>query len=250
MRVVATGRRSVSLGHQCLSLVRGRTWSATVVDVRTESGARRHSLLGQTVLIVGGSSGIGLATARRAKEEGARLIITGRDAGRLEGAGDEIGVDATAVFDAQDPEQLEAFLAGLPTPVDHVMLSAGAPLCTPVVEIDQAQARGALQQLLLPLCVATFSAKEMGAGGSLVFISGTGALQPDIRRVVPEIRTAALPALIANLALETAPVRVNLIAPGCVDADDVAALAIHLMTNTALTGVTYDVDGGRQLMSG
>jgi NAD(P)-dependent dehydrogenase (short-subunit alcohol dehydrogenase family) len=85
----------------------------------------------------------------------------------------------------------------------------------------------------------------------LVFIGGTGARRPDVRLAVPEIWTAALPALIANLALETAPVRVNLIAPGFVDADDaddVAAVAVHLMTNTALTGVTYDVDGGRQLV--
>ena len=90
--------------------------------------------------------------------------------------------------------------------------------------------------------------------------------------------SAALPALIANLALEIAPIRVNLIAPGFVDTplsaallgdqldarraqlrdtlpigrvvgpDDVAALAIHLMTNSALTGATYDVDGGQQLL--
>ncbi len=91
--------------------------------------------------------------------------------------------------------------------------------------------------------------------------------------------TAALPALIANLALEIAPVRVNLIAPGFVDTGlsaellgdqlekrrnqlrttlpigrvvgpaDVAALAVHIMTNTALTGATYDVDGGQQFVT-
>jgi NAD(P)-dependent dehydrogenase (short-subunit alcohol dehydrogenase family) len=92
--------------------------------------------------------------------------------------------------------------------------------------------------------------------------------------------TAALPALIANLAVEVAPIRVNLIAAGFVDtplsasllgddldqrrdqlratlpigrvvgAVDVAALAVHIMTNTALTGATYDIDGGQQLVSG
>jgi NAD(P)-dependent dehydrogenase (short-subunit alcohol dehydrogenase family) len=91
--------------------------------------------------------------------------------------------------------------------------------------------------------------------------------------------TAALPALTANLALEIAPVRVNLIAPGFVDTGlsaellgdqleerlnqlrttlpigrvvgpaDVAALAVHIMTNTALTGATYDIDGGQQFVS-
>ena len=90
--------------------------------------------------------------------------------------------------------------------------------------------------------------------------------------------TAALPALVANLALELAPIRVNLVAPGFVDTPlsasllgdeldarreqlrstlpigrvvgpaDVAALAVHLMTNTALTGATYDVDGGQKLV--
>jgi len=92
--------------------------------------------------------------------------------------------------------------------------------------------------------------------------------------------TAALPRLVANLALELAPIRVNLVAPGFVDTPlsasllgdqleqrreqlrstlpigrvvgpaDVAALAVHLMTNTALTGATYDVDGGQQLLPG
>jgi NAD(P)-dependent dehydrogenase (short-subunit alcohol dehydrogenase family) len=92
--------------------------------------------------------------------------------------------------------------------------------------------------------------------------------------------TGAMPALTANLALELAPVRVNLIAAGFVDTplsasllgdqlderrnqlratlpigrvvgpDDVAALAVHLMTNTALTGATYDIDGGQQLLAG
>jgi len=98
--------------------------------------------------------------------------------------------------------------------------------------------------------------------------------------VVAAIGTAAMPALTANLALELASIRVNLIAPGFVDAalsasllgeeldqrreqlratlpirrvvgpEDVAALAVHLMTNTALTGATYDIDGGQQLVQG
>jgi NAD(P)-dependent dehydrogenase (short-subunit alcohol dehydrogenase family) len=97
---------------------------------------------------------------------------------------------------------------------------------------------------------------------------------------VPGALTAALTALTANLALELAPVRVNLVAAGFVDtplsarllgddldarrdqlraslpihrvveAGDVAALAVHLMTNTALTGAVYDVDGGQQLLPG
>ena len=107
------------------------------------STQRERELIGQTVVVIGGSSGIGLATARRAKAEGAQLIITGRRAGTLDEAADEIGVEATAAFDAQDLDQLEAFLVGLPTPVDHVMLSAGGPYYARLDEIDFAQARRA-----------------------------------------------------------------------------------------------------------
>ena len=103
------------------------------------------------------------------------------------------------------------------------------------------------------------------------------AAQPSVPLIASTV-TAALPALTANLALELAPIRVNLIAPGFVDSPlsasllgtelenrrnhlratlpirrvvtpaDVAALAVHIMINTALTGATYDVDGGQQLV--
>ncbi|MCE0766249.1 SDR family oxidoreductase [Pseudonocardia kujensis] len=117
-------------------------------------------------------------------------------------------------------------------------------------------------------------------GGTLLLVGGTGARRPARGLAVPAALTAALPALTANLALELAPIRVNLLAPGFVDTPlsarllgddldrrreqlratvpigrvvgpaDVAALALHLMTNTALTGAVYDVDGGQQLLSG
>jgi NAD(P)-dependent dehydrogenase (short-subunit alcohol dehydrogenase family) len=111
-------------------------------------------------------------------------------------------------------------------------------------------------------------------------MGGTGARRPGIGLAIVSTITAALPALTANLALKLAPVRVNLIAAGFVDTPlsasllgdqldarrnqlrttlpirrvvqpaDVAALAVHIMTNTALTGATYDVDGGQQLVEG
>jgi NAD(P)-dependent dehydrogenase (short-subunit alcohol dehydrogenase family) len=114
--------------------------------------------------------------------------------------------------------------------------------------------------------------------GALIFIGGTGARRPAPGLALAGAITAALPAMAANLALEVAPLRVNLIAPGFVDTplsasilgdglearrqelretlpirrviepEDVAALAIHLMANTALTGATYDIDGGQQLV--
>jgi NAD(P)-dependent dehydrogenase (short-subunit alcohol dehydrogenase family) len=111
-------------------------------------------------------------------------------------------------------------------------------------------------------------------------MGGTGARHPSVGVGISSAMTAALPALTASLALEIAPVRVNLIAAGFVDTPlsasllgaqleerrnqlrstlpigrvvgpaDVAALAVHVMTNTALTGATYDIDGGQQLVSG
>jgi NAD(P)-dependent dehydrogenase (short-subunit alcohol dehydrogenase family) len=114
----------------------------------------------------------------------------------------------------------------------------------------------------------------------LLFVSGTGARRPGVGIGILATVTAAFPALVANLALELAPVRVNLIAAGFVDTPlsarllgdgleqrrnqlratlpirrvvgpaYVAALAVHVMTNTALTGATYDIDGGQQLVSG
>ena len=106
----------------------------------------------------------------------------------------------------------------------------------------------------------------------------SGGRRPAVGHGITSAMTAALPALIANLALELAPIRVNLMAAGFVDTPlsasllgdkledrrnqlrttlpirrvvgpaDVAALAVHIMINTALTGATYDIDGGQQLL--
>jgi NAD(P)-dependent dehydrogenase (short-subunit alcohol dehydrogenase family) len=236
-------------------------------------------LLGQTVVIIGGSAGIGLETARRARAEGAEVVLTGRNPERLEAAGRDLGAVGTAAFDAADPERLEPFLRGLAIPIDHIMVAAGGPYYAPLAEMDFAQARRSVDDhLWLALHVARLAVDRVRPGGTLIFISGTGARRPAVGLALASAVTAALPALIAGLALEVAPVRVNLIAPGFVDTplsasllgdqlearraqlratlpigrvvgpDDVAALAVHLMTNTALTGATYDIDGGQQLI--
>jgi NADP-dependent 3-hydroxy acid dehydrogenase YdfG len=83
-------------------------------------------LLGQTVVVIGGSSGIGLETARRARAEGAKVILAARDSGRLEHAADEIDALSTAAFDATDPVAIERFFGDLPM-IDHVMVTAGRP---------------------------------------------------------------------------------------------------------------------------
>jgi NAD(P)-dependent dehydrogenase (short-subunit alcohol dehydrogenase family) len=235
---------------------------------------------GQSVVVIGGSAGIGLETARLARAQGAEVILTGRTPERLESAAREVGAQSSAAFDATDPERLARFFAQLPGPVDHVMLSGSGPYYAPLAEFDFAAARrDADQHLWLPLHLAREARSRVRPGGTLLFIGGTGGRARGIGLALIGALSAALPALAANLALELAPVRVNVIAPGFVDTalsarllgeqletrreqlrttlpiarvvgpQDVAALAVHLMTNTAVTGATFDIDGGQQLVS-
>jgi NAD(P)-dependent dehydrogenase (short-subunit alcohol dehydrogenase family) len=238
---------------------------------------RTPALLGQTVVVIGGSAGIGFETARLARAEGAEVIVTARHQERLERAAHELGAIGTAAFDAADPDALDRFFAGLADRVDQVLVSAGRPYYAPLAEMDFEAARHSFdEELWLAFRVARHAVEKVR--GSLVFIGGTGGRRPGIGMSVIAAATAALPAIVANLALEIAPIRVNLVAPGFVDTGlsaellgddlearreqlrstlpiarvvgpaDVAALALHLMTNTALTGATYDVDGGQQLL--
>ena len=175
-------------------------------------------LVGQTVIVIGGSSGIGLETARRARTEGADIIVSGRNPDRLRRAADELGALNAMSFDAYDSASLEAFFRTLPDPIDHIMVTAGGPYYATLREMDLEQAlRDVQEHLQLTLQVARSSIGRVRPGGSLLFDSGTGARRPAVGLTIASMMTAALPALIANLALELAPVRVNLIAPGFVD---------------------------------
>jgi NAD(P)-dependent dehydrogenase (short-subunit alcohol dehydrogenase family) len=245
------------------------------------AGATRPGpvLDGQTVVLVGGSAGIGFETARLALAEGADVILTGRNPDRLAQAAAELGVDRTAAFDAGDTAAMAQFFAGLPGPVDHVLVTAGGPKYGPLLEMTADDLTTTLSaHVILALNVAR-NAGRMRPGGTLLLMGGTGGRR--VRRgsgIVPAA-TALLPPFVAELALELAPVRVNLIAAGFVDTPlsasllgdqlearrselrtklpigrvvgpaDVAALAVHIMSNTALTGATYDIDGGQQFTS-
>lgn len=236
-------------------------------------------LAGQTVVLIGGSAGIGLETARRARLEGAEVILTGRNAERLKVAAADVGAKSAAAFDANDSEALRDFFDSAPAPIDHILVTAGGPTYRPMLEMDSGEIREALSgHVVLGLQVARFAKPKMRPGGSLLLMGGTGGRRIDHRIGIVPAATAALPPFTAALALEIAPVRVNLIAAGFVDTplsasllgdqldkrrdelrstlpigrvvtpDDVAALAIHLMVNTALTGATYDIDGGQQFV--
>jgi NAD(P)-dependent dehydrogenase (short-subunit alcohol dehydrogenase family) len=244
------------------------------------SARREPELAGQIVVVIGGSAGIGLETARRAQAEGAEVILTGRDPGRLRQAALELGAHRTADFDATDPAALDRFFADLPEAINHVMVTGPGPYYAPLADLDRERAhRDFDAHLWLAIAVAQHAVGRVRPGGSLLFMGGTGGRRPGIGQSLIAAATAALPALISNLAVEVAPVRVNLIAAGFVDTPlsasllgdhleerrnelratlpigrvvgpaDVAALAVHIMTNTALTGATYDIDGGQQFIS-
>jgi NAD(P)-dependent dehydrogenase (short-subunit alcohol dehydrogenase family) len=244
------------------------------------SAQHEPELLGQHVVIIGGSAGIGLETARRATTEGAQVILAGRDPERLAQAKAEVGAQRTAAFDATDPGALASFFDDLPEPIDHVLVTAGGPTYGPLLEMNADQVRiGLSDHIVLGLEVARNAVGKMRPGGTLLFMGGTGGRRIAHGLGIASAATAALPPFVAALALEIAPVRANLIAAGFVDTPlsasllgeqleerrnelrstlpigrvvdpiDVAALAVHIMANTALTGATYDIDGGQQFVS-
>jgi NAD(P)-dependent dehydrogenase (short-subunit alcohol dehydrogenase family) len=238
-----------------------------------------RDLLGQTVLVIGGSSGIGLETARLARAAGADIILTARNPDRLHDAGLELEA-SIAAFDATDFGRLQRFFDALPAPIDHLLVTGPGPYYAPLSEFDVDAARRDVDaHLLLPLQVAKNAVGKVRPGGTLLFMGGVGG-RSAVGLSLMAALTAALPAMTKALAVEIAPVRVNLIAAGFVDTPlsaallgdeigarrkqlgttlpigrvvgpaDVAALAVHLMTNTAITGATFDIDGGQQLVEG
>jgi NAD(P)-dependent dehydrogenase (short-subunit alcohol dehydrogenase family) len=242
---------------------------------------REPELLGQTVVVIGGSAGIGLETARRARAEGADVILAARNPEPLERAARDVDARSTAAFDATDPAALKRFFEDLPAPIDHVMVTGPGPTYLPLLEMDADQVREALGgHVVLGLEVARNARGRMRPGGTLILMGGTGGRRISRELGLASAATAVLPPFAAALALELAPIRVNLIAAGFVDTPlsasyfspeglearreelraklpiarvvgpaDVAALAVHIMTNTALTGATYDIDGGQQFVA-
>jgi NAD(P)-dependent dehydrogenase (short-subunit alcohol dehydrogenase family) len=208
-------------------------------------------------------------------------VLTARNPERLEQVASELTATTTVAFDATDFDRLAQFFDELPAPIDHLLLTGPGPYYAPLAEFDFEKARRDIEaHLLLPLQVARDAANKVRPGGTLLFMGGTGGRRTAKGLTLISALTAAIPAMTKNLALELAPVRVNLIAAGFVDTPlsasllgnqldarreqlrttlpigrvvgpaDVAALAVHIMKNTALTGATFDIDGGQQLVEG
>lgn len=239
----------------------------------------QEPLRGQRIVFLGGTSGIGLAAARLARGAGAETILVGRNRGPLVAARRELGAAHTANFDVTDEAALEAFFTEVGE-IDHVFVTTGGPHYGPLEEMDFAGARRAFdERVSTMLYVARHAGRRVRPGGSLTFMGGTGSRRPVPGLAVTGAMNAAAEALVRGLAVELGPVRVNLIAAGFVDTrmsaaifgdkeslearreelrrtlpirrvvgpEDVALAAVQLMTNTAVTGVTLDLDGGQHL---
>lgn len=235
----------------------------------------REVLNGQTIVILGGSSGIGLATAQAAQAAGAKVIITGRSSERLAKARAALGSGAEAhAVDASDEAATRALFERLPA-VDHVFITAG----TLVLDGKLAPERSVLEPAMDmrfwgAVHAAKYAAPRMRAGGSLVFMSGTAARRPLPGASVATASCAAVDGLARALALDLAPLRVNSIQPGYVDTplfdglfgaerdnilaaagaklpvgrigkpEEIADAVLFLMGNGYVTGINLVVDGG------
>ncbi len=232
------------------------------------------SLTNSTVVILGGSSGIGLATAKAAKAEGARVVITGRSPERLRAAQAELGGEVkTVALDVGDEAGTRALFAELER-VDHVFITAGAVLFDPKLAPDAESIRPALDTRFWgAFYAAKFAAARMSSGGSITFMSGAAAIRPIRGASVATASCGAVEAFARALAVDLAPIRVNTIQPGLIDtpfldtlgerrnafmteyskrlpvgrpgrSEEVADAVLFLMKNGFVTGITLTIDGG------
>ncbi|MBY4712947.1 SDR family oxidoreductase [Burkholderia cepacia] len=227
----------------------------------------------QRVLVVGGSSGIGEATARAFAEAGATVTIASRDAAKLAASKDRVGYDmSTGVMDITDDASVRAFLDSAGE-FDHVVVSAAQTATGPVRGLALDDAYAAMDSKFWG-AYRIARAVRIRQGGSLTFVSGFLSVRPSKNSVLQGAINAALESLARGLALELAPVRVNTVSPGLIatplwskiDAEardrmyegaaarlpagrvgqpeDVANAVLYLASTPYATGSTVLVDGG------
>jgi NAD(P)-dependent dehydrogenase (short-subunit alcohol dehydrogenase family) len=238
------------------------------------------SLAGKTVVVIGGSSGMGLATAKAAQAEGAKVVVTGRTQEHLRAAQQELGSPARVVsLDAADEAGTRALFEELGR-VDHVFVTAATLIFDPKLASDSAAVRAAIDTRFWgSYYAAKYAAPKMPTDGSITFTTGTATRKPLPGLAVVSASCGAVEALARALALELAPIRVNTIAPGLIDtplhekmaggreraakrvaaiaanlplkragqSEDIAQAALFLMKNKFATGITLTVDGGALL---
>jgi NAD(P)-dependent dehydrogenase (short-subunit alcohol dehydrogenase family) len=233
------------------------------------------SLGDKRVVVIGGTSGMGLATARSAAERGARVVAAGRRP--LEERESLAGVTQARV-DTTDEASVRALFDEVGE-LDHLFVSSSPGSPGPLLAQDLAAARSFIDGKLLGswMC-ARYAAPRMRAGGSITFVTGCAVLRPPRHAAMVVAAFAAVEALSRALALELGPLRVNTIRPGYTDSemwsglppgerdrlrktvaasvpvgrmgtpDDVAHAAMFLMTNPQTTGAVLEVSGGEPLV--
>jgi NAD(P)-dependent dehydrogenase (short-subunit alcohol dehydrogenase family) len=236
------------------------------------------TLKDQHVVVVGGSSGIGLATARAADELGADVVITGRDEAKLRAAADQLGDGATTTrVDAAEREQVDAFFRGLGA-LDHLVLAVGGSAGSgPIASLDLADLRAGFEGKFFPhVSALQLALPYIGTGGSVTFISAGSAGAPYAGAAGLAAINGALSAMVPALAVELKPLRINAVAPGVIDTpwwhglpeedrkaifkqygsaapvgrigspDDIAQAVVSVLSNGFITGTVLTVDGGLQ----
>jgi NAD(P)-dependent dehydrogenase (short-subunit alcohol dehydrogenase family) len=236
------------------------------------------ALTSKEVVVIGGTSGIGLATAVMAQEAGARVTVVGRDKGRLADAVERLGGHARGVaFDVADEAAVEDLFASFDH-VDHVALLAGSRVDGEVATLDTSTIQGPVNDRLWgALYVCKHAAPKM-TDGSITICSGVGVARPRRGSAVVAAAAGASDILARAVAQEIAPIRVNVIRPGVIDtpllarvagerrdqmiasqakriplgrigqAEEIAHAILFLMSNTYVTGTTLTIDGGISLI--
>jgi NAD(P)-dependent dehydrogenase (short-subunit alcohol dehydrogenase family) len=232
---------------------------------------RHVSYEGQKVLVIGASSGIGRAAAQAFAQAGGRVTAASRGGAKLEAAAAEIGASPVAL-NILDEGAVEQFFAQAEA-FDHVVISAAATRTGSVADLPLNDAYAAMDSKFWG-AYRVARAVKINTGGSLTFVSGFLAHRPNPASVLQGAINAALEALARGLALERAPVRVNVVSPGLIDtplhdrmppevrkgvfegaaarlpvrrigqAEDVARAILFVAGNPFTTGSVVTVDGG------
>jgi len=231
------------------------------------------SLKNSRVLVIGGSSGIGLAIAAQAAAEQASVTIASRSAERLAAARAALRDSVDAVpLDTGDMRAIETFFSAREA-WDHVVVSAAQTASGPVRTLPLADARDAMESKFWGVSRVARAA-AIAEGGSLTLVTGFLSVRPSASAVLQGAINAALEGLARGLALELSPIRVNTVSPGTIDTplwsrmdedkrkdlfertaarlpskrigqpDDVANAALYLMKTPFAAGSTVRVDGG------
>lgn len=171
-------------------------------------------LAGKKVVVVGGSSGIGLATAELAKSEGAEVIIASRSAEKLNAAAAKLGAKAIQTDVSSDDSVANLFRQC--GHVDHVVVTAAQLKTGPFKSVSMDDVRSTMEGKFWGAWRCARAA-DIRAGGSLTLVSGFLSVRPRPNSAIVGAANGALESLTRALALELAPVRVNCVSPGIID---------------------------------